>query len=310
MAKGDPRAGGSGTGYFPAIYQSAISQSAEDYDNIMKQYKNLGSSISSSSSSGSPYGEKVDYSPINPEFTELTTGPDFSQLRDIADTGGYSDADIGNLRARAISPIKSIYSSANRNLLRQKNLSGGYAPNFAAASAKMAREMSGQIGERTTAANAGIAELVQRGKLTGATSLAPLEAAEASRAQSVANMNAQIANEVARLNEANRLETARHNTGVDQALAARKDMDFNKILETIKGQQSTYGTTPAFASTIGGQTLSAANTVNSFPPVNKAAMSPVKPGGSVVGTTPNMSGFNPNLMWGLNQPRLGYGARG
>lgn len=270
MAKGDPRQGG--TGYFPAIYQSAISQSAQDYDNIMSQYKNLGDTVRSAPDA--EVGQKVNYNPINPTFAEFAPGPDFSYLRNFADTGGYSDTDISNIRERAIAPIRSIYSSANRNLLRQKNLSGGYAPNFAAASAKMAREQSGLISGQTTAANAAIAEMIQRGKLSGATALAPLEAAEASRMQSLNDMNAQIANEAAARNSALELEIARHNTGVDQAILDAGTNDFNKILETIKGQQSTYGTTPAIASTFGNQTLQAANTVNSFAPVQKGSLKP------------------------------------
>jgi len=297
MAKGDPRAGGSGTGYFPAIYQSAISQSADDYDNIMNQYKSLGDSARADANSGSPYGEKVNYSPIAPNFTEFTPGSDFSQLRDIANTGGYSDADIGNIRERAISPIRSIYSSANRNLLRQKNLSGGYAPNMAAAQAKMARESSGLISGQTTNANAQIAEMVQRGKLAGATSLAPLEAQEASRRQSVANMNAQIGNQSNMFNAQNQLATAQHNTNVDQGIASQQDNDFNKILESIKGQQSTYGTTPAWASTVGNQALNAANTVNNFAPVQKGSMS----GGAAVG---GIGGYYPQNNY-LNQYRMG-----
>ena len=294
MAKGDPRAGGGGTGYFPAVYQSAISQSAEDYDNIMGQYKGLGDSVRSNPSSSSPFGEKVNYSPISPQFTDYVPGSDFSQLRDIASTGGYSGDDVSNIRERAISPIRSIYSSANRNLLRQKNLSGGYSPNFAAASAKMAREQSGLISGKTTDANAAIAEMVQRGKLAGATNLAPLEAQEAARRQAVTSQNTSIANNANIFNTQNQLDTAKHNTGIDQMIAGQEDNDFNKILESIRGQQSTYGTTPAIASTFGNQALQAANTVNNFAPITRSSMS--SGGGARVGGyipyRPNISGFS------------------
>ena len=49
MAKGDT----SQSGYFPGVYHSALGQTADDYDNIMKQYQQLAGSQSS-------------YSPIAP----------------------------------------------------------------------------------------------------------------------------------------------------------------------------------------------------------------------------------------------------
>lgn len=259
MAKGDPRTGG-GSGYFPAIYQSAMAQSAGDYDSVMNQYKSLGDKA------GSTPSQRLNYSPISPQFTEFQPGSDNKYLKDFAETGGYSDEDIGNIRARAISPIRSIYDSANKNLLRQKNLQGGYSPNLGAVQAKMARESSNLIGEHTTNANADIARMVQGGKLAGATALAPLEAQEAARRQHVSDTNANISNSANIFNAQMPLQYGQFN-------ASQDDNDFNRILETIKGQQSTYGTTPAIASTFGNQVLNAANTVSGFPPVKKGGMS-------------------------------------
>lgn len=254
------RLGNGGMGFFPAIYQSALAQNAEDYDSIMSQYKNLGDSVRNNPSGS--YGQKVSYNPIAPQFSEYAPGSDYSYLRDFADTGGYSDSDVSNLRARAVAPIRSIYASAQRDLDRKRNLAGGYSPNYNAATAKMARESSNLISGASTNANAAIAEMVQRGKLAGATSLAPLEAQEAARKQSVNNLNASTANEVAMRNAGLELETARHNKDVE-------DTDFNKILESIKGQQSTFGTTPAMLSTVGNQTLAAGNLVNNFAPIKR-----------------------------------------
>ena len=268
------------------LYQSALSQNAQDYDSIMGQYKDLGDSVSSNG------GKKLSPSPLTPQFADYQPGSDFSQLRDIADTGGYSSGDISNIRERAVSPIRSIYDSANRNLLRQKNLQGGYAPNFAAASAKMARESSNLISGKTTDANAAIAEMVQRGKLSGATALAPLEAQEAARRQAVTNSNANTANQFQMFNEENRLDTDKFNQSQD-------DNNFNKILETIKGRQSTFGTTPAMTSTLGSQALNAANTVNNFAPITRSSMSRgVVPGISSVGGSD--SWMLPKIQAGVN----------
>jgi len=173
MAKGDPTNPSNGAGFFPGVYQSALGQTAEDYDSIMKQYKDLGSKVSSEGGSRSD----LNYTPITPHLTDYSAGDTtgINSLRDFSSTGGFDEAGINDIRARAIAPIRSIYDSANRNLSRQKVLSGGYAPNFGAVSAKLARDSAGQIGNVTTNANAAIAEMVQRGKLAGATALAPLE---------------------------------------------------------------------------------------------------------------------------------------
>lgn len=85
----------------------------------------------------------------------------------FADTGGYSPEDIANIRARAISPIRSVYSRSLAELDRHKALQGGYMPNYAAARAKMAREQSYATSDATTNAEAAIAEMRNKGKLAG-----------------------------------------------------------------------------------------------------------------------------------------------
>lgn len=293
MAKGDPRTGGAG--YFPAIYQSALSQSAEDYDSIMSQYKNLGSNVTNSSS-----GSKLSHSPLTPDLAEYQPGSDFGYLKDFTKTGGYSDADVGNLRERSLSPIRSIYDSANRNLNRQKNIQGGYAPNMGAATAKMARDMSSAIGDRTTNVNAGIAEMVQRGKLAGATALAPIEARENENRNQIAQLNATIANNFKQINESNRMKVSEQNRAVD-------NNDFDNILKTIQGQQSTYGTTPALASTFGNQVLNAANTVSGFPSVGQGSMSTTgRPNSNVWNS--DVPTFGAHMVAAPKRKPVGFGA--
>lgn len=260
MAKGDPRLGGSGTGYFPAIYQSALAQTAEDYDKIMSNYDAAAESIRNKKNS-----------PLTPQTAEYQPGSDYGELKDIAATGGFSGSNIADIRERGISPIRSVYANADREMNRQKNLSGGYAPNMPAAKAKMARDMSSLISGQTTNINAGIGEAIQRGKLAGATALAPLQARE-NEMRNNFNMN--------NTNTANQFTLAN---------AQRDDNDFNNILDTIRGQQSLFGTTPAMMSTVGNQVLSAGNLANNLPPVQR---------GSIGGL--------PNTMQPVtNQPRIG-----
>ncbi len=81
-------------------------------------------------------------------------------------TGGYSPQDVGMIRQRMTSPIRSIYANANREVDRGKTLSG-YSPNYNASKAKMARESSYAIGDANNNAEASIAQLVNQGKQFG-----------------------------------------------------------------------------------------------------------------------------------------------
>lgn len=89
------------------------------------------------------------------------------QYQDVAKTGGYSQQDLANIRSRAVSPIRSMYSSAKSGIERQRALQGGYSPNYTAAMAKMSREASMNAADATTNAEAGIAEMLHRGKMEG-----------------------------------------------------------------------------------------------------------------------------------------------
>ncbi len=239
MAKGDGTQ--QGVGYFPSIYQSALSQTAQDYDKLMSGYENLAGKTSVA-------GPSLNFSPLSYE-----NSGDFSGLQEFGVTGGFSPSEMESMRARDIAPIRSIFDTGMRGLQRQKVLQGGYSPNFGAASARMARDMSSAIGERTTAVNANLAEMKNRNRLSALNTLAGVEQArEAGRNQT--NMyNSQMP-----------LEYAKYNSTM-------KANDVNNELQRLQGMQSVYGTTPGLMNTFGNQVLSAANTVNSFPPVTSSS---------------------------------------
>lgn len=137
------------------LYNTAVGQQAGDYSSIMQGYKNLSST------------------------------PGYQNLASLATTGGYSPEDIANIRERGISPIRSIYASAQQNVERNKALQGGYAPNYGAVQAKLAREMSGAIGDQTTKVNADIAQRVAQNKIGLAPTFAAQEEAPLKAQQSL-----------------------------------------------------------------------------------------------------------------------------
>src|SRR5262245_7329525 len=90
-----------------------------------------------------------------------------SGYRQFAETGGFSPQDLANIRSRSIAPIRSVYDSAKRDVNRQRSLQGGYAPNYAPAMARLAREQSMSQSEATTNAEAGLSQMVAQNRLSG-----------------------------------------------------------------------------------------------------------------------------------------------
>jgi hypothetical protein len=90
-----------------------------------------------------------------------------NRYQEFADTGGYSPDDIANMRSRAISPTRAVYSNAQRNVNRQRALQGGYSPGFGALQGRMAREQSQGMSDASTNVEAQLAEMKQRGRLAG-----------------------------------------------------------------------------------------------------------------------------------------------
>lgn len=90
-----------------------------------------------------------------------------SRFQSFADNGGFSEGDKANIRSRAVSPIRSMYSSARQGLDRQRALQGGYSPGYATALGRFSREQGQLSSDAATNAEAAIAEMTQRGKLAG-----------------------------------------------------------------------------------------------------------------------------------------------
>lgn len=116
-----------------------------------------GSGGSSSSSDVSQYG----LSGYPAALAKVMSG-----YSDFAQTGGLSPQDIADLRARAISPIRSVYANAQTDLQRARRLQGGM-PNYAAASSQMARNMGQQIGDANQNVNADIVGIRNSNQLAG-----------------------------------------------------------------------------------------------------------------------------------------------
>lgn len=128
-----------------------------------------GGGSGSGSSSSSTYGSST-------RNWESGAPISFGGFQDFAKSGGFSAADLANIRARAVSPVRAAYENANREVNRQKSLQGGYSPGMGVLQARMQRQMGQGASDASTNAEAAIAEMVQKGKLAGLQGMAGTEA--------------------------------------------------------------------------------------------------------------------------------------
>ena len=91
----------------------------------------------------------------------------YGGYQDFAKTGGFSDQNLADMRARSAAPMRAVYANAQADLNRNKALAGGYSPNAPAAQAKMARELGYGLADASTNTEASLAGLIQQGKLSG-----------------------------------------------------------------------------------------------------------------------------------------------
>jgi hypothetical protein len=245
------------------LYNTAVGQQAQDYSGLMQGYKNLLSGVKTpqqiQSQSYSPQGyipqtytpqqiqATTSYKPQSYSPQQLSTpitqqyqqsgalSGAMGNLADLSQTGGYSPQDIADLRARGISPIRSIYASAQQNVDRQRALQGGYSPNYGAVSAKMARELSDQIGNQVTNINAGIAQNVAQNKLA----IAPTYASEAAGQSNLSNQMGQTNAGI--MNQANQFNTGQSNQANQYNIEQQNQGQLQNISNQMQLNQQNAG---------------------------------------------------------------------
>lgn len=223
-------------------FGSATNQAGQDYSDIMNKYRSL---YDAAGNAGSTLGANLNYNVTIPTYQ---TSGDYrnaiNNLSSLSQNGGYSAQDLSDLRARGVAPIRAAYQNAQNDITRQRTLQGGYSPNFTAASAKMAREMSSQMADQVTNVNAGIAQNVAANKIATATPYASITAGEQANRNQFDLESANMANQFG-LNRLN-------------AQIQSYALPFQTKLSALSGMRDMYGTTPATANMLGTDALNIA----------------------------------------------------
>lgn len=211
-------------------YGTAPNQDANLQNDLLYGYKNLYNQAQAAPSTINFQVPDV-YKP-SADFTSAK-----GKLSDWTNTGGYSDEDVQNLRARAVSPIRAAYAGANREIERTRGLQGGYSPSYMALKAKMARESSAQMAESLNDANANIAEMVHSGKASALSQLAQLVAGESAQENEFNFRRTGAINDIAKEN---------FNVG------RMKNDDIYRALESLRGLLGRNNNLSRLSSSVGG----------------------------------------------------------
>ncbi len=211
---------------FKNNYDSAVPMQMQDYRDLMDSYKSYASGLPQNNRISA---ERVSYN-RSPEMAHALQG-----YGEFADTGGFSGEDKTNLRSRALSPVQSVYNNMKNEMERQKNIQGGYSPNFNAASARMRSGTSQQMSDILQQVNAQIAEMTQQGRLAGLGGLGQLSAADTEFGQQAQYHN-----------QASALEAARANQIYGQ---------YDPRLQALQGMSSLFSATPGMSKLFGDEML-------------------------------------------------------
>lgn len=232
----------------------ASEQQFGDYTDIMNQYRGIysGAGGETGSAEGGGGYSTFDASGMYTPFLVSYDDPfkSYEGFEEFSKTGGYSPADIANMRARGVGPVRSAYANAERELGRQRSLQGGYAPNAVATLAKMAREQGQASADATQNVEAGLASERQKGRLAGLTGMSGIEGQRLGAQIDVGKFNAgqQSGAQAANIGAAGE---AAANSAANSAAIAGMNMDDR--FRGLSGATQLYGTTPGLISTTGNQ---------------------------------------------------------
>ncbi len=232
------------------------------YNGLVSNYQDLYNKTNQNTPTNitlDPYSYKpFEYTPSK-DYTNA-----LNSLNEFSKTGGYSDSDIYNLRERAISPIRSVYANAQRDVDRNRSLQGGYSPSYNALKAKMAREQSQLQSDAVTKANAEIADKQVAGKKDALSQIAQLTSGENQLRNQFGSQETTRANEFGMKNT----DLANQNKTLSFQLPMQKSDQLMKILEGIRG---VYGTTPALTNLYGNQAQQGASLQNNIIQSNRSS---------------------------------------
>jgi hypothetical protein len=225
-----------------------------NYTDIMNQYRNIASGGGAGAGGGGGGGG---YSAFTVSPGKASYNDPFNSYKgytEFSETGGYSPNDIANMRARGVSPIRSAYANAEREMGRGRALQGGYSPNMAASQVKMAREQGQSAADATQNVEAGLAEARNRGRLAGLSGMYGVENSRLGADVDLSKFNVGLDFEGQQYNADAQARAQAANIGSAESSAAASRA---QQMQALNGMANLYGTTPGMSQLFGNQLLTA-----------------------------------------------------
>jgi hypothetical protein len=234
-------------------YQTGRSNEADygNYTDMMNMYRGIASGGGQGGSGGGGGGGGAvaqKYTPFLASYKDPFNS--YAGFTEFSNTGGYSPADIANMRARGISPIRASYANAEREIGRQRSMQGGYSPNAIALQGRMAREQGQLTADATQNVEAGLAEARNKGRLAGLTGMSGIEGQRLGADVDISKFNANQRAQAQSQNNASRASAGAANRASRQA-------GIGNQLDALSGMRSLYGSTPGMSQMFGNQAISA-----------------------------------------------------
>lgn len=225
-----------------------------NYTDIMNQYRGIASGQPGTAGGGGGGGG---YSAFTVSPGKASYNDPFNSYKgftEFSETGGYSPQDIANMRARGVSPIRSAYANAEREMGRGRALQGGYSPNMMASQARMAREQGQSAADATQNVEAGLAEARNKGRLAGLTGMYGVENSRLGADVDLSKFNVGLDYEGQTYNADANARAQAANIGSAESAGASNRANQMRALE---GMAQLYGTTPGMSQLFGNQLLNA-----------------------------------------------------
>jgi hypothetical protein len=309
----------------PSNYSAAATTQAGDYDTIMKNYGNLVSNATSNPITATPIAPQTNTAAqvtapsavtsqgVTAQNVTAQQAPyqqssdvtgSLADLSNLTQTGGYTAQGKADILARDVSPTRSIYANAQQNMNQQRALSGGYSPNFNAASLANTNAENNAISATDTAANAGIAQNVAANQIAAGGAYAGA-AGSANAATEAANLaNANIVNQVNETNVGNQLQAGEFSSG--QNLAAQQTNAANAMQANQQNQNAINQINQANQSVnLQGQTTNASNQLQAQQANTQNVQAATGGMANLYGTTPALTNTFGNQVMQAGQ--LGQG---
>lgn len=110
---------------------------------------------------------------FNPEQVEALRG--YGVPKNFAMTGGWSEPEMSNFRARTTASVPGFFDAMKRNLSQRQAISGGYGPGFDAAGVALAREQARGGAAAALESEGALQSSIREGKKWGATTSSDME---------------------------------------------------------------------------------------------------------------------------------------